>query len=146
MPQKCLVACARLLFVCMHWSFQKKIWGYHLPYGLSPIAHGLSFSVCHRMGRICPPLLKPHLRVSDQIIFYIHKNLTSQNLNKAFVGLGSCDNVQTERKIFEYANWPRLQIKRAGPSSWSVQLVCAAVLSSWSVQLVCLAVPSSWSI
>ena len=26
------------------------------------------------------------------------------NLNKAFVGLGSCDNVRTERKIFEYAN------------------------------------------
>ena len=29
--------------------------------------------------------------------------------NKAFVGLGSCDNVQTERSIFEYANWPKLQ-------------------------------------
>ena len=27
------------------------------------------------------------------------------NKNKAFVGLGSCDNVQTEWSIFEYANW-----------------------------------------
>ena len=26
-------------------------------------------------------------------------------INKAFVGLGSCDNVQTERSIFKYANW-----------------------------------------
>ena len=25
---------------------------------------------------------------------------------KAFVGHGSCDNVQTERSIFECANWP----------------------------------------
>ena len=32
-----------------------------------------------------------------------------QNLNKAFVGLGSCDNVQAERSIFEYANWPKLR-------------------------------------
>ena len=31
--------------------------------------------------------------------------------NKVFVGLRSCDNVQTERSIFEYANWPMLQIK-----------------------------------
>ena len=29
--------------------------------------------------------------------------------NKAFVTLGSCDNVQTERSIFEYANWPKLR-------------------------------------
>ena len=43
--------------------------------------------------------------------------------NKAFVGLGSSNNVQTERKIFEYANWRRLQLKRTGLSSWSVQLV-----------------------
>ena len=28
---------------------------------------------------------------------------------KAFDGLGSCDNVQTERSIFEYANWPGLR-------------------------------------
>ena len=53
--------------------------------------------------------------------------------NKAFVGLKSCDNVQTETKIFEYANWPRLQIKRTGPSSWSVQLVHPAGPISWSV-------------
>ena len=69
--------------------------------------------------------------------------------NKAFVGLGSCDNVQTERKIFEYANWPRPQIKRAGPSSWcpsswSLQLVCPAGSSSWFVQLVRPAGSSSW--
>ena len=25
--------------------------------------------------------------------------------NKAFVGLRSCDNVQTETSIFKYANW-----------------------------------------
>ena len=31
-------------------------------------------------------------------------------INKAFVGLGSCDNVQTERSIFEYANWARLLV------------------------------------
>ena len=67
---------------------------------------------------------------------------------KAFVGLGNFDNVQTERKIFKYANWPRLQIKRTGPSSWSLKLVCPrpAGPSSWSVQLVCLAGPSSWSV
>ena len=29
--------------------------------------------------------------------------------NKAFVGLGICDNVQNETSIFKYANWPRLQ-------------------------------------
>ena len=26
--------------------------------------------------------------------------------NKAFVRLGSCNNAQTERSIFECANWP----------------------------------------
>ena len=26
----------------------------------------------------------------------------------AFIGLGSCDNVQTKRSSFVYANWPRL--------------------------------------
>ena len=64
--------------------------------------------------------------------------------NKAFVRLGSCDNIQTERSIFEYANWPRLQVKRTGPSSWSVQLVRPPGLSSWSIQLVHLAGLSSW--
>ena len=29
--------------------------------------------------------------------------------NKAFFELGSCDNVQTERSIFKYSNWPKLQ-------------------------------------
>ena len=32
-----------------------------------------------------------------------------EKYNKAFVGLRSCDKVQTERSIFEYANWPKLQ-------------------------------------
>ena len=63
--------------------------------------------------------------------------------NKAFVELGSCDNVHTERKIFEYANWRRLQIKRtgrpAGLSIWSILLARPAGQSSWSVQLVYLA-------
>ena len=30
--------------------------------------------------------------------------------NKDYVGLARCDNIQTRRKIFEYANWPRLKI------------------------------------
>ena len=72
--------------------------------------------------------------------------LISYKGNKAFVGLGSCDNEQTERKIFEYANLPRLQIKRTGPSSWSVQLVCSPGLLSWSIQLVRPASLSSWSV
>ena len=42
---------------------------------------------------------------------YTKKNTKKPDfqLNKAFVGLGSCDNVQTERSIFKYANWPKLQ-------------------------------------
>ena len=64
--------------------------------------------------------------------------------NKAFVGLRSCDNVQTERSIFEYANWQRLQVKRTGLSSWFVQLVRPADPFSWSVQLVRSAGPSRW--
>ena len=72
--------------------------------------------------------------------------LPQDELNKAFVGLGSCDNVQTKRKIFEYANWPRLKIKRTGPSSCSVQLVRSAGPSSWSVQLIRSACLSSWSV
>ena len=50
-------------------------------------------------------------------------------LNKAFVGLGSCDNVQTESSIFLYVNW----------SSWSVQQTHLADPSSWSIQQICLA-------
>ena len=48
-----------------------------------------------------------------------------KTINKAFVGLGSCNKVQTEGSIFEYENWPwpRLQVKRTGPSSWSVKLI-----------------------
>ena len=41
-------------------------------------------------------------------------------LNKAFVGLGSCDNVQAERSIFEYANWFEYANCLADPSIWSV--------------------------
>merc|ERR1712013_237358 len=63
-----------------------------------------------------------------------------------FVGLGSCDNVQTETLIFKYANCPNLKIERTGPSSWSVQLVCSAGPSSRSIHLVCPAGPSSWSV
>ena len=58
-------------------------------------------------------------------------------------------NIQTERKIFKYANCPRLQIKRTGLSSGSVQLVRPAGPFSWSVQLVCsvyLAGLFSWSV
>ena len=54
---------------------------------------------------------------------FVQKNVVSLKLsvpNKAFGGLGSCDNIQTERSIFKYANWPRLQIKRTVMSSWSV--------------------------
>ena len=63
---------------------------------------------------------------------YLGEILSSdgRNLNKAFIGLGSCDNIQTERSIFEYANWPRLEVKRTGPSSWSFQLICPADPSS----------------
>ena len=51
----------------------------------------------------------------------------------------SCYNVQIETSILEYANWPRLQIWRTGPCSWSVQLVCIqsyvrccnVAISSW---------------
>ena len=55
-------------------------------------------------------------------------------------------NVQTERSIFQYANWPRLQIKRTGVSSWSVQLVPSAGPSSWSIQLVRSSGLFSWSV
>ena len=30
--------------------------------------------------------------------------------NNAIDGLGCCDKVQTEGSIFEYTNWPRLQV------------------------------------
>ena len=48
------------------------------------------------------------------------RDKNNDNNNKAFAGLGSCDKVQTERSIFEYENWPKLQNQRTGPSSWSV--------------------------
>ena len=64
---------------------------------------------------------------------------TKHKMSKVFIRLRSCNNFQTERSIFEYGNWPRLQIKKTGPSSSSVQLVRPARLSSWYVQLVCLA-------
>ena len=40
-----------------------------------------------------------------------------QELNKVFVGLGSCDNVQTESSIFENANWSKPQNLRTDLSS-----------------------------
>ena len=55
------------------------------------------------------------------------------NQNKAFVGLGSCDNVQTERSIIKYANWPRLQIKRTGLSRQSVKLLSPEKLQCCNV-------------
>ena len=38
------------------------------------------------------------------------KAIINLEKNKVFVGLGSCNNVQTERPIFESANWQRLQL------------------------------------
>ena len=35
--------------------------------------------------------------------------LFSIKKNKAFVGLGSCDDTQTERSIFEYVKWTKLR-------------------------------------
>ena len=64
----------------------------------------------------------------------------STNVNKAFVSLGSCNKVQTERLIFKYANWPRLQIK-----NWSVLLVHQAGWTSWPDQLDTPAGQTSWT-
>ena len=44
------------------------------------------------------------------VIFLSVQKLKLKDVNKAFVGLESCDNVQIERSIFEYANWKRLQV------------------------------------
>ena len=45
----------------------------------------------------------------DSTIELLHYDLKwlkmAQTPNKAFIGLGSCNNVQTEWPIFEYANW-----------------------------------------
>ena len=49
--------------------------------------------------------------------------LSSKLKNKNFVALGSCDNVHTERKMFEYANWPA---KASNKKDWSFQLVWLA--------------------
>ena len=68
---------------------------------------------------VSEPILVISLKSKSRLI-----NNTRQKyhkINKAFVGLGSCDNVQTERSIFEYVNWPKLLKKElvclAGPSS-----------------------------
>ena len=74
--------------------------------------------------------------------FMIFYKISKQGLRRTRK-LRQCTNW---KKIFEYVNWPRLQIKRTGPSSWSVQLVRPAVLSSWSFQLVHPIGPSGWSI
>ena len=58
-----------------------------------------------------------------------HPTAFSLFKNKAFVGLGSCSNVQIERKICKLA-------KASNKKTQSVQLVCKAGRSSWSVQLV----------
>ena len=57
--------------------------------------------------------------------------------NKAFVGLGSRDNVQTEMSIFKYANCQGFKYK---------ELIRPAGLPIWFVQLVHQAGPSSWSV
>ena len=58
-------------------------------------------------------LVKKFLGTKD---FAVKNNFGSKN--KAFVGLGSCDNVQTEMPILEYANWPKLRkVRLADPSS-----------------------------
>ena len=44
-------------------------------------------------------------------------NITKQG----FVGLSSCDYVQTETSIFEYANWSVQLVHTAGLLSWSIQ-------------------------
>ena len=84
--------------------------------------------------------LKPLIRGSLKTKL---KNSFKHELNNTFIRLGSCDNIQTERSIFEDINWPMLQVLRTDPSSLSVQLVCPAGSSSWSVQLVRSAGPSS---
>ena len=45
-----------------------------------------------------------------QLLELFYLNNFNSNKNKAFIGLRSCDNVQTEKPIFEDANWPRPQI------------------------------------
>ena len=92
------------------------------------------------------PWINLSIRLHLTRSLFISKHLLLYKYNKAFVGLGRCDNVQTERLIFEYANWQRLQIERTGQSSWSIQLVRPAGLFSWSVQMVNPAGPSSWSV
>ena len=56
-------------------------------------------------------------KVQVPVLVELYPACLSLRVNKAFVGLENCDNVQTERSILEYANWPRLQVKRTGQSS-----------------------------
>ena len=39
---------------------------------------------------------------------------SQKELNKAFEGLGRCDNVEAERVIFKYAKWQKLQTRNCG--------------------------------
>ena len=44
----------------------------------------------------------------EQMVTFLAQNAYVRHIlskNKAFGGLGSCDNVQAERSISEYANW-----------------------------------------
>ena len=58
--------------------------------------------VSNPISKVIPVLSNMNLK--NVILFKIHWYI----YNKAFIGLRSCDKEQTERSIFEYANWPRL--------------------------------------
>ena len=124
------------------------------PQSLIPIPSSIShcFTKCFQLSiSICRKVFskKDHLSILgifliENKMFAVYKRVRLFK-KQAFIGLGSGNNIQTERSIFEYANWPRLQAKRTGPSSWSVQLVRTAGPSSWSVHLIRPADPSSRS-
>ena len=122
---------------CMCTYFAEHVQVYTLYVSICPkisitfllVVHLLSYKlISFSCGDICKLIM---LLVSSLIY-----NVLRLKGHKTFDGLRSCNNVQTERKIFEYVNWRRLQIKRTGPSSWSIQLVRPAGPFSWSVQLV----------
>ena len=56
-----------------------------------------------------PLLYIPYLSIEACCIPSILKVREGLKNNKAFIELGSCDNVQSERSFFKYANWPKLQ-------------------------------------
>ena len=67
----------------------------------------------------------------------------SMKKNKALVGIGSCDNVQTETSIFNMQTGQGFKYKElvrpAGLSSWSVQLVRPAgtMWQCYNVAIIC---------